>query len=248
MFEDLEEENPDVTPDSPDRAIAWAIHSRGETGLTPEECWAILHERYPDEPRFLLLHTYAELTEARKAEARKEGEGVWTPSYLLKKLQRILAGASADELHPHIRDLVVYGGNVLATAKDEDAKLFAELRPKIRAELDSAEPKRDDRDRAGLKLRRYEREVVKELHDRTQDNKPLGTPRTTAPQSSPRDDWATSTADKSKPRRKYAADSRFERGELIEHPKFGVGVVTALEPGKVHILFESGSRKLIAAS
>ena len=66
MFEDLEEESPDVTADSPDRAIAWAIWSRGDaSSITSEEAWAILHERYPDDPRFLLLNSYAELSVAR---------------------------------------------------------------------------------------------------------------------------------------------------------------------------------------
>jgi hypothetical protein len=269
MFEDFEDENVDVTPDSPDRTIVWAIHSRGDAGLTPEEAWAILHERYPDDPRFLLLNTYSELNESRKEipdkrEAAPKGEtaGVWTPSYFLKKVERVLSGnadsadGATDALHPQLRDLVVFGGAVLATAKGDDAKMLTDLRAKIGLDkIDgAAEPLspakiRDERDRAGLKLRRFEREVVKELHDRTQDNQPLGVRATAAPASSPHNDWASVVADnKDKPRRKYAADARFERGELIEHVKFGVGVVTGLEPGKAIILFESGTRKLIAGA
>jgi hypothetical protein len=245
MFEDLEEENVDVTPDSPDRAIAWALYARGDSaGVTPEEGWAILHERYPDDPRFLLLNSYAELSESRKqADGPKAAAGVWTPAYFLKKVEAVL-GTATDALHPHIRDLVVFGGAVLAGAKDEEARSLAELRAKIGAEGEG-DPKRDERDRAGLRLRRFEREVVKELHDRTQDGKPLGV-RAAAP--APANDWASAVADKEKPRRKYAADARFQRGELIEHPKFGVGVVTGTEPGKAVILFESGSRKLIAGA
>jgi len=265
MFEDLKEENVDVTPDSPDRAIVWAIHARGDAGVTPEEAWAILHERYPEDPRFLLLNTYAELSESRKIDPpqkrRAEGAvgarlevGIWTPSYFLKKVERVLSlvgNEKTEELHPRIRELVLFGGAVLAVAEGDDAKLLAELRAKIGADLEGGEVSptkaRDERDRAGLRLRRYEREVVKELHDRTEEGKPLGT-RAVAPASSPRNDWASAVADVDKPKRKYAADLRFERGELIEHPKFGLGVVTGLEPGKAIILFESGSRKLIAGA
>jgi len=245
MFEDLEEETPDVTPDSPDRAIAWAIWSRAETGhLTPEEGWAILHERYPDDPRFLLLNSYAELSESRKqADGPKAEAGVWTPAYFLTKVERVLGGAT-EALHPQIRDLVVFGGAVLAGATGDAARSLADLRAKIGAEGEG-DPKRDERDRAGLRLRRFEREVVKELHDRTEDGKPLGV---RAPAPAPANDWATATSDASKPRRKYAATERFERGDLVEHPKFGVGVVTGTEPGKAVILFESGVRKLVAGA
>src|SRR5262245_40956213 len=116
MFEDLEEESAEVTPDSPDRAIAWAIWSRGEVGnVTPEEAWAILHERYPDDPRFLLLNAYAELSESRKQVDVPKSEATLTPGYFLKKVERVLGG-SPDALHPQIRDLVAFGGALLAGA------------------------------------------------------------------------------------------------------------------------------------
>src|SRR3954454_6396034 len=101
MFEDLEEESVDVAPDSPDRAIVWAIHTRGDSGnLTPEEAWAILYERYPDDPRFLFLNAYAELGESRRqADAARRAEGLWGVGYLLKKLERVVAPAPV-ELYP----------------------------------------------------------------------------------------------------------------------------------------------------
>ncbi|MBX3263417.1 MAG: hypothetical protein KF782_27340 [Labilithrix sp.] len=245
MFEDLEEESADVTPDSPDRAIAWAIWSRGEgASITTEEAWAILHERYPDDPRFLLLNAYAELSESRRqADGPKAEAGVFTAAYFLKKVERVLGGAT-DALHPQLRDLVAFGGAVLVGAKGDDARSLAELRAKIGAE--EGDPKRDERDRAGLRLRRFEREVVKELHERTEDGKPLGVRAAAPPAAAPANDWSAATADEDKPRRKYAATERFQRGELVEHPKFGVGVVTGTEPGKAVILFESGVRKLVA--
>ena len=247
MFEDLEEESPDVTPDSPDRTIAWAIWSRGDaSSITSEEAWAILHERYPGDPRFLLLNSYAELSEARKlADGPKAEASVLSPAYFLKKVERVLGDAD-ESLQPQIRDLVAFGGALLAAAKGDEVKTVADLRAKVGAE--EGEPKRDERDRAGLRLRRFEREVVKELHDRTQDNKPLGVRAAAPAPASPANDWATAVADENKPRRKYAATERFAHGDLVEHPKFGVGVVTGTEPGKAVILFESGIRKLVSGA
>ena len=245
MFEDLEEENVDVTADSPDRLIAWAIASRGEAGtVTHEEGWAILHERYPDDARFLLLNTYAEVSEARKqALDTKNKTEALTAAYLLKKIDRVIAADPTGAHEPHVRELVVFCATELATAKGQEQATIASLRDRLGIE---GESKRDDRDRAGLKLRRFEREVLKEVDDRTQDGKPLGVAKVVAPKK-PANDWASATADASKPRRKYAADARFEAGELVEHSKFGVGVVTGTEPGKAVILFESGVRKLVAA-
>lgn len=246
MFEDLEEENVDVTADSPDRAIAWAIASRGEANnVTPEEGWAILHERYPDDARFLLLNAYAEINEAKKQTVgTKSTAQVLTPGYLLKKIDRVMAADPSGAHEPHVRELVVFSATELAAAKGDELTTVKSLRDKLGIE---GESKRDDRDRAGLKLRRFEREVLKEVDDRTQDNRPLGVAQVPAPKK-PANDWASATADASKPRRKYAADARFEAGELVEHSKFGVGLVTGTEPGKAVILFESGVRKLVAGA
>lgn len=246
MFEDLEEENVDVTPDSPDRAIGWAIASREETGtVTPEEGWAILHERYPDDPRFLLLNAYVEIKESKKQEPGvKPPIDALTAPYVLKKIDRVFAGDPTGALEPQLRELTVFSAMQLGTAKGDELTSVATLRDKLGIE---GEAKRDERDRAGLKLRRFEREVLKEIDERTDGNKPLGVAKVTIAKS-PANDWASATADATKPRRKYAADARFEAGELIEHSKFGVGVVAGTEPGKVVILFESGVRKLVAGA
>lgn len=46
--------------------------------------------------------------------------------------------------------------------------------------------------------------------------------------------------------RRYSPKSRFHAGEVIEHPKFGKGVATALKDGdKIEILFPDGPRVLI---
>src|SRR5205085_2884579 len=150
----------DVSPDSPDRAIVFGIWSRSESAsLTREEGWAILHERYPDDPRFLLLNAYAELSD-------HTASGAWTPGYFVTKLENIASGAN-ETLYTPLKELLSFAGAVLAKASaDEAAKLVA-IRAKIGAEVDPATAgKRDER--ASLKLRRFEREVVKELHDRTE--------------------------------------------------------------------------------
>ncbi len=48
------------------------------------------------------------------------------------------------------------------------------------------------------------------------------------------------------PARKYKTDDSFTVDELIDHPKFGVGVVTAIvKINKVETLFKDGTRLLI---
>jgi hypothetical protein len=240
MFEDFEEEDVDVSPDSPDRAIVYAIWSKSETSsLTPEEGWAILHERYPDDPRFLLLNAYSELGDPTAS-------GAWTPAYFVTKVDRIAAQAT-EPLHKPLKELLAFAGAVLAKATGEDVAKIAAVRAKIGAEVDPATAgKRDER--ASLKLRRFEREVLKELHDRTEGGKQLGT-RAMSPTSVPPPPvnvLEQALGDPSRTRRKYSATEKFARDELVEHPKFGVGVVTGLEPGRVAILFESGPRKLVA--
>ncbi|WP_394826999.1 hypothetical protein [Pendulispora albinea] len=42
----------------------------------------------------------------------------------------------------------------------------------------------------------------------------------------------------------YALTSRFDKGQLVTHPKFGKGVVTFVEANRVEILFQDGTKKL----
>lgn len=233
MFEELEEvDHVDVSADSPDRLIVYSIWSKDD-GLTPEEAWAILFERYPDDPRFLLLNAYNELAEGSVA-------GAWTPGYFLKKLESIL-GAAKGSLDAQVRDLVAFAGGLLAGAKGEEANRLAEIRATLGME---GVGKRDER--AGLRLRRYEREVLRELHDRTRGNAPLGE-RANVEAATGANAWRAAVADEKRPRKKYTPTTAYERGELVEHPKFGVGVVTGKEPGRATILFENGARKLVCA-
>lgn len=57
----------------------------------------------------------------------------------------------------------------------------------------------------------------------------------------------TTGADLTKPVRDYSASSAFTLGERIKHPKFGEGVVQAInDPGKVTIQFSDQRRVLVA--
>ena len=42
----------------------------------------------------------------------------------------------------------------------------------------------------------------------------------------------------------YAMTSRYAKGQLVLHPKFGKGVVVDVEPTRVEILFQEGKKKL----
>lgn len=42
----------------------------------------------------------------------------------------------------------------------------------------------------------------------------------------------------------YALTSKYEKGALIQHPKFGKGMVTGVEGSKVEVSFEEGTKKL----
>jgi hypothetical protein len=42
----------------------------------------------------------------------------------------------------------------------------------------------------------------------------------------------------------YSLTSKYAKGALLEHPKFGKGVVTAVEGTKIEVCFESGTKKL----
>jgi hypothetical protein len=42
----------------------------------------------------------------------------------------------------------------------------------------------------------------------------------------------------------YALTARFAKGALLKHPKFGKGLVVAVEGTRVEVLFEDGVKKL----
>ncbi len=42
----------------------------------------------------------------------------------------------------------------------------------------------------------------------------------------------------------YSMSTRFEKGALLMHPKFGKGVVVGVEGPRIEVLFEEGAKKL----
>ena len=42
----------------------------------------------------------------------------------------------------------------------------------------------------------------------------------------------------------YSMKSKYERGGLISHPKFGKGIVTGVEDQRIEVLFAEGKKKL----
>ena len=42
----------------------------------------------------------------------------------------------------------------------------------------------------------------------------------------------------------YALGTTFQKGSLIQHSKFGKGLVTSVEGARIEVLFEDGSKKL----
>lgn len=57
--------------------------------------------------------------------------------------------------------------------------------------------------------------------------------------------WAEQIADKADDAfAKYAISARFTKGALVMHPKFGKGIVVAVDSNRVEVLFEEGVKKL----
>lgn len=42
----------------------------------------------------------------------------------------------------------------------------------------------------------------------------------------------------------YALSTRYAKGQLLTHPKFGKGVVVNVEGARIEVLFEEGAKKL----
>jgi hypothetical protein len=60
--------------------------------------------------------------------------------------------------------------------------------------------------------------------------------------------WDELVADKpDKAFKPYAMSTAFVRNDLVDHPKFGRGVVVLVEGSRVEVLFKEGSKKLAHA-
>jgi hypothetical protein len=224
MFEDIDDQKPEpgaakqaivITRESADRAIVYAIWTRNAGGAMPvEAAWALLDERYPDEARFLLLHTYEELQAPHTSET-------WSPSAFLAKVR---LAAAVDDLHPLTED---------------DAARLERLRARVSSRA-------GDPTAAKKRLARLAADTVRELHDRTSGGKPIGRTSATVPTNAAGDEWRTALAAAKGKKTTYTATAKVTAGDVVEHPKFGAGVVLGVEPGRANILFETGARKLVA--
>ncbi len=238
MFEDIDDQKPGVAPkklqvdrDAKDRTLVYAIWTRNAGGGMPAaQAWSLLHDRYPEEGRFLLLHTYEELAATRV--------DAWTPAEFLSKVRRVL-DASGGRLNPEVRDLLVVAEDDLHPLSEEDAARLDRIRARVSS-------RSGDPGAARKRLQRLASDVVRELHDRTAGGKAIGRTSGSVPAAAISSEWKTQLDTAKGARTTYAATAKVAAGDVVEHPKFGPGVVLGVEPGRAHILFESGARKLVA--
>ncbi len=236
MFEDIDDQKtspkvdkPVIARDASDRMLLYAIWTRNAPTMPVDEAWLLLHDRYPDEARFLLIHAYEELIAAR---------ATWTPPEFLGKVRRAL-DASGGRLNPEVRDLLVLAEDSLHPLSDEDVARLDRIRARV-----TSRP--GDPTAARKRLQRLASDTVRELHDRTTGGKSLGRTSGSMPTAAVSTDWKTQLAGAKGARTAYSATEKVRAGDVVEHPKFGPGVVLGVEPGRAHILFESGARKLVA--
>lgn len=240
MFEDIDDTKPDapkkaleVTRDSNDRSLVYAIWTRNAGGTMPvDQAWSILHERYPDEARFLLLHAYEEVVAPR-------GPAAWSPTDFLAKVRRVLDTAGG-RLNPEVRDLLAVADDDLHPLSEEDTARLERIRARVSG-VRSGDPAASRK-----RLQRLASDVVRELHDRTAGGKAIGRTSGSIPAAAAGDEWKTALAAAKGAKTTYSATAKVSAGDVVEHPKFGAGVVLGVEPGRAHILFESGARKLVA--
>ena len=232
MFEDLDaQQGLAISRESSDRAIVYVIWSRNLIGQLPvEDAWFVLHERYPNDPRFLLLHSYEELVARTRLERRSSQPAIWTPTLFITKTIAVLDGAGG-RLNPEVRDLIALAQDELHPLGEEDAARLDRIRGRVGARLGDASA-------AAKRLARVASDTIRELHEKTTGDKPIGA-------NKPESEWRRLVDAAGGPKQKYAADAKVKAGDLVEHPKFGVGVVMGVEPGRANILFESGARKLV---
>ncbi|HSO38489.1 MAG TPA: hypothetical protein VLT33_38430, partial [Labilithrix sp.] len=122
---------------------------------------------------------------------------------------------------------------------EEDAARLERIRARVSS-------RSGDPTAARKRLQRLASDVVRELHDRTAGGKPIGRTSATVPAAAASSEWKTQLGAAKGARTTYAATAKVTAGDIVEHPKFGPGVVLGVEPGRAHILFESGARKLVA--
>jgi len=237
LFEDMEPDDDfELSDDAEDRAILHVLWKGGEIGDMPvQDGWRILFERYPEDVRLLAALLSEEIQQA----------DMGSPEQVCGKLERILDGAKG-KLDAEVRDLLAFA----RLDTDDDTKTGV----RRKKPLSAATTKRvaGIRARVGAsggdvweeggpvaRLALFRRKLVRTLHDQTIGNKPIRHRAARQP-----DSWKEMVA-AAKATKPYAAITSYDVGDAVEHPKFGVGVVTVVEKGRMTVFFESGERKLV---
>ena len=153
-------------------------------------------------------------------------------------MRRIL-DAAGGRLNPEVRDLLAVADDDLHPLSEEDAARLERIRARVSS-------RSGDPTAARKRLQRLAADVVRELHDRTAGDKAIGRTSGSVPAAAAGGEWKTALAAAKGARTTYSATAKVAAGDVVEHPKFGPGVVMSVEPGRAHILFENGSRKLVA--
>lgn len=228
MFEDIRQ-GAKIDATASDRVIAYAIWSRDTmSSLAPHEAWNVLAARYPNDARFLLFAVFEEY-EGRSKE--------WTPAAFLAQVWTVLERAGG-KLNPEVRDLLAVVSDELHGLEEPAAARFERIRGRVGTRFGDAESARKRIVRLGGSL-------VREIHERTQASGSLAGMKAAEPVAASA--WSEAVANGTGEKKPYSAAVRYETGALVEHPKFGTGVVVGTEPGRANILFESGARKLVMA-
>ncbi len=237
LFEDMERDDGfELSDGAEDRAILHAIWMGGEIGDMPvQDGWRILFERYPEDVRLLTALLSEEIHQA----------DMGSPEQVCGKLEKILDGAKG-KLDAEVRDLLAFA----RLDVDDDTKTgirrkkplsaaTAKRVAGIRARVGAS--KEDVWEEGGpvARLSAFRRTLLRALHDHTVGNKPIR--HRTAKQP---DSWREMVA-AAKITKRYMPDATYDVSDAVDHPKFGVGVVTAVEKGRMTVFFESGERKLV---
>ena len=237
LFADMEPDDSfELSDDADDRAILHVIWRGAEIGDLPvQDGWRILFERYPDDVRLLAALLSEEIHQA----------DMGSPEQVCGKLERIL-DAAKGKLDAEVRDLLAFarldmdddtktGMRRKKPLSAATAKRVQNLRARVGA---SAE---DVWDEGGpvARLAGFRQRLVRALHDQTAGNKPIRDRGARAP-----DSWRAMLA-AAKAKKPYAPTTSYDLGDAVEHPKFGEGVVTAVDKGRMTVLFVNGERKLV---
>lgn len=226
MFEDIDAAGAEgVSETATDRLVLYAVWSKHAA----DRAWGLLVQRYPKDARFLLFHVNEEL--ARAPHERKD----WSPSTFLDKVTKLLDTAGG-RLNPEVRDLLAIAEDELHPLSEADAAKLDRIRSR------SSARGLGDAVAARKRLSRLASDVVRELHETTKGGRRIGE---AVPEIAGGPDWKTSMAKATGAKTTYSATAKVAPGDVVEHPKFGAGVVLGVEPGRANILFESGARKLV---